>query len=114
MVELEDDGDDEEGDVNALLPPAAGPAVEALAAVNQTAIVDAMHAAERKLPNPLLPVLLRSLGPAVRCAAGAPAAISARPCARAPAPTARASAEGAPPVRARRRTFGQCCCSLWW
>jgi hypothetical protein len=54
VVELEDDHDDEDA-----LELAATP-VTALAAaaveVNQTAIVTAMHAAERKLPNPLLPV----------------------------------------------------------
>lgn len=53
-MDLEDDGDEEDGDGHSAL--ALVPVVKAVEAVNQTAIVDAMHAAERKLPNPLLPV----------------------------------------------------------
>jgi hypothetical protein len=56
-VDLDDDADDEDGDGLSALAPVVDPMAKAVEAVNQTAIVDAMHAAERKLPNPLLPVL---------------------------------------------------------
>ena len=52
-----DDEDHDEYDTPAVPVQQIAPVADlAIPDVNQTAIVSAMHAAERKLPNPILPV----------------------------------------------------------